>query len=64
VVGWAAQRQKAIFGQALATAQGLLAREDVQALCLECGGGIQRNSKASASWIEQLLGYSFSSVPR
>ncbi len=64
VVGWAAQRQKAIFGQALATAQGLLAREDVQALCLECGISAHRNTKASASWIEQLLGYSFSAVPR
>ena len=64
VIGWVAQRQKAIFGQALATAQGLLAREDVQALCLECGTGVQRNKRASADWIDRLLGYSFSSVPR
>jgi protease-4 len=64
VIGWAAQRQKAVFGQALATAQGLLAREDVQALCLECGIATHRNTKASANWIEQLLGYSFSAVPR
>jgi len=64
VIGWAAQRQKAIFGQALATAQGLLAREDVQALCLECGAGVHRNRNASGGWIEQLLGYSFSAVPR
>jgi protease-4 len=41
-----------------------LAREDVQALCLECGISAHRNTKASASWIEQLLGYSFSAVPR
>ena len=64
VIGWAAQRQKAIFGEALATAQGLLAREDVQALCLECSTGVQRNRRVSADWIDRLLGYSFSSVPR
>ncbi|MGB5723615.1 MAG: hypothetical protein WBM39_04300, partial [Parasphingorhabdus sp.] len=64
VLGWAAQRQKAIFGEALATAQGLLAREDVQALCLECGAGVQRNRRASAHWIDRLLGYSLSSFPR
>lgn len=64
VVGWAGQRQKAIFGQALATAQGLLAREDVQALCLECGASIPRNNKASADWFDHLLAYSFSSIPR
>ena len=64
VIGWATQRQKAIFGQALATAQGLLAREDVQALCLECGASVPRNNKASADWFDRLLAYSFSSVPR
>ena len=64
VIGWATQRQKAIFGQALATAQGLLAREDVQALCLECGASVPRNNKASAGWFDRLLAYSFSSVPR
>ena len=64
VTGWAAQRQKAIFGQAIATAQGLLVREDVQALCLECGTGVQRNKLASAGWINQLFGYSFSPAPR
>ena len=64
IIGWAAQRQKAIFGQAMATAQGLLVREDVQALCLECGTGAQHSSKASAKWIERLLGYSLSSAPR
>ena len=64
MIGWAAQRQKAIFGEALATAQGLLAREDVQALCLECSTGVQRNRRVSADWIDRLLGYSFSSFPR
>lgn len=64
VIGWAAQRQKAIFGEALATAQGLLVREDVQALCLECGTGVLRNRRASNGWIDQLLRYSFSSDPR
>ena len=62
-IGWAAQRQRAIFGQAVATAQALLVREDVQALCLECGTDARRNTVASASWIERLLGYSFSAVP-
>ena len=64
VTGWAAQRQKAIFGQAMATAQGLLVREDVQALCLECGTGFQRNTRASTGWINRLFGYSFSPAPR
>lgn len=64
VIGWAAQRQKAIFGEALATAQGLLVREDVQALCLECGTKVNRNRNASANWVDWLFGYSFSSVPR
>ncbi len=64
VIGWAAQRQKTIFGQALATAQGLLAHEDVQALCLECGSRAPRNNNASADWIDRLLSYSFSSFPR
>ena len=64
VIGWAAQREKAVFGQAMATAQGLLAREDVQALCLECGAVEPRKTKASAGWINWLLGYSSSSAPR
>jgi len=64
VIGWAAQRQKAIFSQAVTTAQGLLAREDVQALCLECGTAKQRRTKLSADWIDRLLAYSFSSAPR
>ena len=64
VVGWAAKNQKAIFAQALTTAQGLLAREDVQALCLECGTGTHRKSRISANWVDQLFSYSFSSAPR
>jgi len=64
VVGWAAQRQKAVFSQVLSTAQGLLAREDVQALCLECGATMHRNTNASAGWIDRLLAYSLSSAPR
>ncbi|WP_373490638.1 signal peptide peptidase SppA [Parasphingorhabdus sp.] len=64
IVGWVAQRQKAVFGQALATAQGLLAREDVQALCLECGVVAPRNTSTSTGWINRLLSYSFSSAPR
>lgn len=64
VLGWAAQRQKAIFGQALATAQGLMAREDVQALCLECGASVQRNPSSTKGWLDRLLAYSLSSAPR
>ncbi len=64
VIGWAAQRQKALFSQALTTAQGLLAREDVQALCLECGAATHRSTELSADWIDRLLAYSFSSAPR
>ncbi len=64
VVGWAAQRQKSIVSQALTTAQGLMAREDVQALCLECGATIHRNTNAAANWFDRLLAYSFSSAPR
>ena len=64
IVGWAAQRQKAVFSQALTTAQGLLAREDVQALCLECGASVHRNTNGSTGWIDRLLAYSFSSAAR
>ncbi|WP_417620638.1 signal peptide peptidase SppA [Parasphingorhabdus sp.] len=64
VIGWVAQRQKAIFGEAMTTAQGLLAREDVQALCLECGTRVQQNRSASTDWISRLLSYSSSSSPR
>ena len=64
IVGWVAQREKAVFGAALATAQGLLAREDIQALCLECGAGARRNVRQSGDWIDRLLSYSFSSSPR
>ena len=64
VIGWAAQRQQAIVSQAMTTAQGLLARQDVQALCLECGAATRRSTRASASWLDRLLAYSFSSAPR
>lgn len=64
VIGWITQRQKAIFAQAMATAQGLLAREDVQALCLECGSSVARNNGASDDWIARLLAYSSSSALR
>ena len=37
MVGWAARQQKAVLADALNTARGLMMREDVQALCLECG---------------------------
>ncbi|MEO9599055.1 signal peptide peptidase SppA [Parasphingorhabdus sp.] len=64
VIGWVARRQKAVVGEAMATAQGLLVREDVQALCLECGTGVQRNTDASSALTDHLQSYFFSSAPR
>ena len=46
VTGWAAREQRAAFGAALSTARGLMSRQGVQALCLECGGA-PRSSAAN-----------------
>jgi len=54
IVGWVARQQKALFADALATAQGLLVREDVQALCLECGPVASRPSNTEINWFEWL----------
>ena len=43
LVGWVARQQKASFANALDTASKLMASEDMQALCLECG-------EASMAW--------------
>jgi len=64
IVGWIARQQKASFADALATAQGLMVREDVQALCLECGPVISRPSNTKVDWFEWLKLQSLSSAPR
>jgi len=64
IVGWIARQQKALFADALATAQGLMAREDVQALCLECGPPKSLRGDATINWLDWLKLQSFSSAPR
>lgn len=65
MVGWVARQQKASFANALSTARGLMAREDVQALCLECGGTSQQVKTGTTPDLFDLLrSYSLSSVPR
>lgn len=69
VVSWAAREQKLMVHQALATAQGLMAREDLQALCLECAHlpAATRHAASVAgpvSFFEWLSRYSLSSTPR
>ncbi len=66
MVGWVARQQKLTLADALYTARGLMAREDVQALCLECGGlGIQAQTRASMPNLFDLLrSYSLSPAPR
>ncbi|MEP3225089.1 MAG: signal peptide peptidase SppA [Parasphingorhabdus sp.] len=64
MVGWVARQQKAVFADALHTAQGLLIREDVQALCLECGTIQPPSAKAGWNWFDLLKSYSDSSAPR
>lgn len=57
MVGWAAREQKAIFADALNTARGLMAREDVQALCLECGGDRRQVKSGTPDFIALLKSY-------
>lgn len=65
MIGWVARQQKATFANALNTARGLMAREDVQALCLECGGASQQVQTGTAPDLFDLLrSYSLSSAPR
>ncbi|MEO0441779.1 MAG: hypothetical protein AAF067_13010, partial [Pseudomonadota bacterium] len=65
MVGWVARQQKATFAEALNTAHGLMAREDVQALCLECGGfGRPAQTNATPDLFDLLRAYSLSSAPR
>lgn len=64
VVGWIARQQKALFAEALSTAQGLMIREDVQALCLECGPIKTARSSQANGWIDWLKLQFFSSTPR
>lgn len=64
MVGWVARQQKATFADALHTARGLMAREDVQALCLECGGTSPRLNANTPDLFDLLRSYSLSSAPR
>ncbi|GAB5487713.1 MAG: signal peptide peptidase SppA [Parasphingorhabdus sp.] len=64
IVGWITRQQKTLFAEALLTAQGLMAREDVQALCLECGPTKTLRGNATINWVEWLKLQSFSSAPR
>ncbi|HEY9091271.1 signal peptide peptidase SppA [Parasphingorhabdus sp.] len=57
MVGWAARQQKAAFAEALNTARGLMTREDVQALCLECGGSWRQSKSGSPDLITLLKSY-------
>ena len=57
LVGWAARQQKTVFAEALNTARGLMMREDVQALCLECGGSWQRGKSTSPDLLTLLKSY-------
>lgn len=64
MVGWIARQQKTIFAEALATARGLMAREDVQALCLECGGNWHQVKSGTPDLFMLLKSYSLSPAPR
>lgn len=64
MVGWVARQQKAIFSDALNTAHGLMAREDVQALCLECKGNWRPAKKGAPDLFALLKSYSLSLAPR
>lgn len=64
IVGWVARQQKVAFAQALSTAQGLLTREDVQALCLECGPMRSSRDYTQINWFDWLKLQSFSTIPR
>ena len=58
VFGWVALQQKLSLIQALNTAAGILAREDIQALCLECGSeSVAQPSKDSAGFLSMVRAY-------
>ena len=64
MVGWVTRQQKAVFADALDTARGLMAREDVQALCLECGVKGRTVKSGTPDIFNLLRSYSLSSAPR
>ncbi len=64
VVSWFTRQQKAVLADALYTARGLMAREGVQALCLECGPADARPKQQRINWFDWLSSYSASSAPR
>ncbi len=65
IFGWVAQEQQRMFFQALNSAQGLMARQDVQALCLECGSvNPVAGYRQDVDLFELLKSYSLSAAPR
>lgn len=65
IFSWVAREQKLMFNQALATAQGLMARQDVQALCLECGSASSASSQdTNLNLFDLLKSYASSPAPR
>lgn len=65
IFGWVAREQQQLFFQALDTAQGLMARQDVQALCLECGpASPAAGLRQDISLFDLLKSYSLSAAPR
>ncbi|MEP6341675.1 S49 family peptidase, partial [Parasphingorhabdus sp.] len=65
IFSWVAREQKLMFSQALATAQGLMARQDVQALCLECGSMTSASGyDVNLDLFDLLKSYASSPAPR
>lgn len=65
IFGWVAQEQQRMFFEALNSAQGLMARQDVQALCLECGSvNPAAGYHQDISLFDLLKSYSLSAAPR
>ena len=65
IFSWVAREQKLKFNQALATARGLMARQDVQALCLECGSASSASSQdTNLNLFDLLKSYASSPAPR
>lgn len=62
LVGWVARQQKASFANALDTASKLMASEDMQALCLECGEASMARAKVGEINLFHLL-RSYSPLP-
>lgn len=65
IFGWVALKQKTLLSRSLGTARNLLASEDVQALCLECGSATYSKAPVPGfDMITYLFGPSPASAPR